>query len=52
MILSEDQFKRQLMYENSLFAFRKLMSSGLLTADEFEESKSWLIAKYNPLVAH
>ena len=52
MRLSDDQFSRQISYESSLHIITGLWKKRLITDDELNQAKSYLIDKYTPVIKH
>lgn len=52
MKLSEDQFRRQRLYQAALSAISRLREEGVLTEEEAELSVKYLQKKYCPIIRY
>ncbi len=52
MMLSDEEFRKQLSFEHSLSMLGMMHESGLITHGEFMEAASGLIDEYRPIIRH
>ena len=52
MMLSDEEFRKQLSFEHSLSMLRMMLESGLITHGEFMETASAMIDEYKPIIRH
>ena len=47
--MTSDQFEREMRYQAMMAISQKMLSEGLLSADDFEKIEGYLREKYRPI---